>query len=436
MRKIVFLIMCCCNLLFAVTNDFIAKEDAEEDILLGETLHDKLQTGYGLHLYLSGLAHCTGTLINQSVSNDKDGQIFSFQGNIDLRLHKKADGYGYGFEVCTKENSGIIKQGNPIFDTTYIFLETDNIGEIRLGYTNTAADEFTIAGDKLFVGYEGPGSCNLESFYNQSAGSTICTGSKIDDNKAAKIAWYSPVIRGFSAGVSFTPDSKYAHTFSQSNKCIGCDNNGRYDFASDSAHSKNIITLAGKYEYGSQKAFNAAVSVLGWFGKGDSGVKGFDVHNVRAFGIGGLLGYKNFKISAGYINNGKSLLPKVNAVGDATPFDETATYELKDNVGIKSGANAGEVYMYGASYDFGKLKTYGGYYRSVVKFSFNEKATADIITAGAEYQFTKAVSAYFEYDNINTDTCDRARAYKKACDGPSTGKNRANMFMIGTKFRF
>lgn len=439
MKKYIILVACYCNFVCAKSDD-IVYTDEYEHMLFNEWIKDGLKkAGFDTKLCFYGDSHLTGTFVNQSNPDDLDSQSCSHQGNIYIEYQNRTNEFGYGFEIRTKQTSGIIKQGGAIFNSSYVFVEADRVGQVRLGYTNTVADNFIIGGHSLFKGYEGPGSCNFGAFYNQSAGAIISTGCQADDDKAAKIAWYSPIIKGFSAGISFTPNGKYANTFRKKHSDANCDNDGCWDFAHTSAYSKNVLALAGKYEYGSQKSFNAALSICGWFGKGESGVDNFAVRNIRSYGIGGNIGYKDFKIAVGYIDNGKSLLPKSYAIGEAAAFDENRNYSINDpDVGIKQGANAGKVYTYGMSYDFGRLVTYAGYFRSVVKFSSgkSERSVADIITAGAEYNFTRALSSYIEYNNIITGTCDRARGYKKACDLSYSCKNRANMVMIGTKIKF
>jgi predicted porin len=414
---------CYCGGLLAATSDFI--ENYDEDIVLNEWIAEQLrEAGYDANLSFCGDANFTTTYINQSLSSKKDSTAASYQGNIDLRFLKKCDSFGCGFEIGTKQKSSMVKPGSAVVNTSYVFLDTGKFGEFRAGFTNTAADLFTIGGDKLLVAYEGPGSSNFGFFYEQSAGTILLTGCTVDDNKAEKIVWYSPTLKGFSLGASFTFNGSRINPFKTLH---------------GSAYSKNVITIAGKYEYGSANDFNATASIGGWLGQGESGIQGVKVRNICAYQIGAIIGYKNFKIAVGFVDNGGSLLPSSCAAGEALPFDANQDYDVHDpRIGVKPGADAGKLYTYGMSYKFNKLTVCAGYYRSVVKFSQEkkERAVADIITLGAEYQFTKALSTYAEYDNIITSTCDRARTFKKACKLSSAGPNRANMLLIGVKFRF
>jgi predicted porin len=162
------------------------------------------------------------------------------------------------------------------------------------------------------------------------------------------------------------------------------------------------------------------------------------VHDIRAYNIGAALIYKKFKISCGYTDNGKSLMSKSYAsqeVGEE--FNNTVNYRLDEpSVGVMPGANSGKLYSAGIAYSLGKLEVSAGYFKSVVKFSANEKSRANIVTLAAEYKFDRLLKLYVEYDNISTDACARARIYGKACGLSSTGKNKAKVFMVGSKINF
>ncbi|GHT99618.1 hypothetical protein FACS1894126_5890 [Alphaproteobacteria bacterium] len=385
--------------LFATTND--SQEDHENDFpLLNEYVADMLrENGIEPRLRFDGEVNLAMIAINQSIDEGMDENLASLRGHVALKYTQKVDDYALGFEIVSKIRSGVIKSGRAIVDKASVFLESDMLGEFRLGYTNTAADNFSIYGDTYFVGYEGPGSGNFQSLYNASAGIILYPVCTLDDLKAAKIVWKSPTVSGFTISTSYTLDSRDANLFKTVHNY--------------SMYSKNIMTGGGSYECGSDDDFNAKISVVGWLGKGKSKEDNRDVRNLKAYHIGGVIGYKDLKISAGYTDQGRSLL-------------QTESEYLGNE------ADAGKVYSIGAAYRFDKLTVSGGYFRSVRKFSRNENATADAITAAAEYKFDKFLRVYFEYDNMKTRTCDLAKKYENS----SIGDNRANIFMIGTKIYF
>jgi hypothetical protein len=427
---------------FAATRDFEGADLEDEGLLLGELITDKLNESKGdIDLYFGGELHLTTLFINQKQKrNTDDNAVTSLQGDIELRCLKKYCGNGYGIELKAKANSAIIKAGYPIMRVSFLFFESDKIGIIKVGYTNTAADSFSICGDKFLVGYLGAGSCNFRAFYNNSAGSVIDTGFTFDDSKAAKIVWLSPLISGFSAGLSFTFDSRKANLF-KTYRNRADDIHEKTNLSGLYAnYSKNIITGGLSYEFGTPDDLNAKFSVAAWFGKGEpaiNGAKNMKVHNVRAYNIGVAIGYKKIKMSFGYTDNGKSLINENYAVQSGGVFNEGVDYSFDSpNIGLRPGADAGKIYSTGIAYSFGKAEISAGYFKSIVKFSNNERSKANIITLAAEYKFDRFLKVYVEYDRINTDACDRARIYGKASGLSSTGKNAANMFMIGSKINF
>jgi predicted porin len=259
-----------------------------------------------------------------------------------------------------------------------------------------------------------------------------------DDNKAAKIAYISPHLSGFSFGISFTPDSRSANPFKTLHpKARNPEiNEEKANFPGmRSAYSKNIITAGIAYEFGDPKAFNGKISLCGWMGEGKTSVTGMQVNNIRAYNIGAVLGYKDLKLALGYADNGKSLRSKRYATADIATFDETANYTFANpEVGVKPGADTGKIYSAGVSYAVNnKLTVSAGFFKSVVKFSGNEKSTADVVSLAGEYALDRRASIYVEYDRIKSDACARARAYGKACGISDAGKNSGNMFMIGSK---
>ncbi|MDR1361722.1 MAG: porin [Holosporaceae bacterium] len=423
----------------AATSDFVLQETDEEDILLNEYIGNLLDgSGMDAHLYFSGDVNSAASFVHQKNAGEMESSYFSILSHVDLKYKKRIDNHAFGFEIVSRFKTGIVKRGNAILEKAYIYLEPDVLGEFRCGYSNTAADIFSIYGDNFFGAYEGPGSGNLGYFYNVSAGAIVVSACPMDDAKAAKIVWQSPTIRGFSAGLSFTPDSRDANLFKTKHYSVNRSDNQRWDFAGSCAYSKNIITGGISYEYGADDDFNAKFAIAGWFGKGKSGNNHIEVRNVRAYHIGSTIGYGNFKLSIGYTNNGKSLLAKQYAIGSQGVFDENSSYSIDNpGVGIKDGADAGQIYSIGAIHKFGKLTVSAGYFRSQVKFSSeNEKATADVITAAVERKLNKSMGIYAEYDNIRTRTCSRARAYKKACGLGYGGDNCANALFLGIKFFF
>ena len=399
----------------------LAEEQVTETKLLGELCSEKLkEKGIDTGWSFSGDLNGAFVALHQKIQSD-DTSFATLEGNVYLKYFKRDTKFGFGLEVGNKVRSGVLKQGSAIVDTSYVFVETDKFGKVKVGYTNTAADSFTVSYANILTGYTGPDSGNLASFYRQSSGSIIATGLEADDGKALKVVWLSPVISGWSCGFSWTPSSRDGHLFKEKRNKIEKDYSDKQNFADQSSHTADAITGGIAYEYGAPEAFNAKVSVAGWFAKGCSDL--VKIRNVKGYNIGAILGYKDYKLAFGYTCNGKSLLP--------------AEFAKETNPrGFCHGADAGKIYNVALAYNYNKWDLSAGYFHAVKKFSNNDKVKSDIATVAAQYNFDRRWSIYAEYNNIRTKTCDRAMRTEEALDGYAYGNNHANMVIIGTKINF
>lgn len=413
-----------------------AFEAEEDDRLLGEVIMDRLHSsGYNGNFSFFGDADFCSILIHQTADEETEAQNMTFRSNIYLKYLNTINGVAYGFQAGWKPQCNLLKKHEAICKTLYGFIQSDRLGEFQVGFIDTAASLMALDGFTFCPGFQGPGSGDFGDFYNPPAGAIVDTGVTVDDGKAAKIVWYSPVVRGFSLGASYTFNGQRYAPFKSKHAELSCEDDECW------AHSKNVFTVCGAYERGDPEGFNAKFSVGGWFGQGKSGSHLQRVKNVCAYQIGTILGYKNFKLAFGYTDNGKSLISAKIATGESPPFDPDCDYEDADqrkHIGLKHGADAGKIYSVGALYNVGKLALCAGYFRSVVKFSNlkSERAVTNIMTFSAEYEVKKSIKIYAEYDNIISSTCDRAMVFKKTYKMPFTGSNKANVFMIGTKFEF
>lgn len=400
-------------------------EEPDDTPLLNEFLMEQLkQYGIETNWSFSGELNGAAIAIHQKLG-EKDGApdegcFATLDGDVYLRYFKRDTSFGYGLEIGNKVKSGILKQGSAIVDTSYIFVEADNIGKIKIGYTNTAADSFTVSYANILTGYTGPDSGNLATFYGQTSGSIICTGFDRDDNKACKVVWLSPVISGWSCGLSYTPNSRDGHLFKINKNKVEKDYSPKQNFADQTSYSIDAITGGIAYEYGDPEEFNAKIAVAGWYARGRADYT--RVRNVKGYNVGAVFGYKDYKLALGYTDNGRSMLP-------VEVSDES------DKTGFCHGADAGKVYNVAIAYTYNKLDVSFGYFHAVRKFSSHERSNSNIATLAAQYNFDRFFSVYAEYDNIRTKTCQRAIDTELESDGHAFGNNHANMFVIGTKVR-
>ncbi len=398
-----------------------AEENAtsSEDVkLLNESVDELLkENGYDTNWSFSGILNGSAVMLHQSIPTD-DTATASLDGDIYIRYDNKWNDLGFGLEIGNKVKSGLLKQGSAIVDTSFIYIESDKYGKFKFGYTNTAADTFSITYASVLTGYTGPDSGYLSSFYNQTSGSIISTGFDRDDGKSLKVVWLSPIVSGWSMGLSYSPNSRDGHLFKENRNKVEKDYSPKQNYADKDSYSKHNFTGGIAYEWGDPEAFNAKISVAGWYARGKSDVS--NVRNVCGYNVGALLGYGKYSLALGYTDNGRSLLP-------------SHFVEPSEKAGFCSGADAGKIYNIGIGYKGEKVELSAGYFHAVKKFASKQRSNSNIATFAAQYNFNRAFSAYVEYDNIRTRTCERSIETEKVVDGFAYGNNHANMFVIGSK---
>ena len=406
----------------------------KDGFLFHEWLEEKLKGKKFLSNFSIGGVIEIDTVAAQQDEKKDDNVAVSSQGHIDLTYRDICSYGGYGAFVNFRTRSAITKSGSAIVEKGYLFWESEKFGTFRGGWVNSAADEFCIDGSDVLVGYQGFGNGYFTAAHTPTSGCIIDSGFFHDDGKAAKLWWKSPVVRGFSMGLSFTPNARKKNPFYTSTHRTDKDFSAGRTFETDSIWQENVITGGLAYEYGLPDKFNMKISLSGWHGKTKCLNGDWTVRNVQGYNIGVILSYNKFEMALGFTDLGKSALPSTYAEGDTLIYDKNTNYDVKDkHIGIKPGASAGQIYTAGISYNFGKLACSAGYLYGERKFSGSEKATSNVASFGVEYKFDKMWSSYIEYDHITTDTCDRIMVYDKAVDGKAIGNNTSNLYIVGTK---
>ncbi|MDR2645841.1 MAG: porin [Holosporaceae bacterium] len=437
-RNVIFLLLLLFVDVWGASTDFESSEENNEGSLQ-DGLADELLARLGVspNFSIHGDLHFTSMFIKQR-KGDNDGAVASLQGDVIAVYSWITNGHRYGIETALKLDSKNVRGNGTIWRSLYSFWESDIIGMLKFGWTNTAADKYCVDGANVLVGYYGAGSRNLPCLLEESAGSYIENSFTYDDSRALKVAWLSPVISGFSYGISFTPNSRDAGPAKTKYLEKLGDGHEKLDFShTKGAYSENIVTGGVAYEFGDPNGLNVRIAIATWYGKGKS-VNGIKLHDVKAYNIGAMICHSDTELSLGYTNNTKSLLAKEWATHEGEAFNENRKYKITDpDVGLMPGANAGEVYSIGLAHRFCKnWKASAGYFMSEVKFSKYEKSKADMIALAIEYEPQKNIKLYLEYDYVSTKACNRAQTYAAACGLPTIGKNEANMAMIGVKLNF
>jgi predicted porin len=188
----------------------------------------------------------------------------------------------------------------------------------------------------------------------------------LDTSDAVKIAYFTPRVAGFQAGVSFTPDEE------------------------DLSHDRDTDgngTMQNWWETGisyDQKFgdFRLGASAVASFADSEDAT----VEDVRAWNVGVLVGFAGFKLGAGYGSDGDS---------------GQAVNQGNDTV---KGWSVGLGYNVGA-WDFGL-----GYYKSTAGANAGNgagtagKDTLEVATLGATYDLGNGLSTYIEGVWFSTDS--------------------------------
>lgn len=422
------LIPCLC--FSQVGADSSASDDSK---LFGEFIKEKTE-GVPLlsDLSISGQLQFGFVAANQYLSKVKENDIPSafMDGDVDINYKAVVDGIGWGFKIGTKARSGLIKSGSAIVDTSYLFADSDKLGQFRVGYSKSAGAIFSICYADAMTGYNIVDSGNLATFFAQTSGTIIGTGFDKDDGKALKVVWLSPTIKGWSLGLSYAPNSRDGHLFKEKRNEVGKDFSKTQNFADESGYTKDSFSAGISYEYGDPDAFNLKLSVAGWLAQGRS--DNSDPKNVKGYNLGAIFGYGKYKLALSFTDNKDSMLPKF-LTNDKTWTDDKGVSHV---VGMGPGANNGKVYTVGLGYFGEKWEMSAGYFHAVKKWADKDRAQTNIATVAVQYNVDKVWSAFVEYNNVRTKTSDRIY-YSELCDenpdGVAYRNNRANLIVAGIK---
>ncbi len=174
-----------------------------------------------------------------------------------------------------------------------------------------------------------------------------------DTSDAPKIAYITPRIAGFQAGVSFSADRNDA---------------GRYRDPDNNGSEQNFWELGLNYN---QKFDEVTVQVGATAGLADN--ENAAINDTRAWSVGAMVGFGGFRVGAGYGTDGDSRRPKSARNTDLIGWDV--------GVGYTVGAwDIGLAYMRG---EVGNENGRGDH-------------TLDVVTLGATYTLGAGLSVYAE----------------------------------------
>ena len=375
-----------------------------------------------------------------AVTNDTSTRDVGFRNDNEISVHVDGvtdGGLGYGavIDIEADINDDADNQGTNAARTfTYL---SGKWGKVELGGNKGAAATTRVDASTLaaatggingawtnFVNATGNGvgqlSNNNDAGYVTMSklytehGSTTELGDESTYN-ATKLTYYTPRFSGFQAGVSYTPDLQdRGQSNARTDKIIGNPGADAYG---------NIFEAGLNFENQFANGVKLALSLTGETGDADEGsaVAGNadEREDLRAYAVGGLVGYQGFSLAASYGNwddsgqvnglNNESDYWTVGGGYEVGPFGLSITY-------LKSTTEA----------DIGNLaagRDYENDFRNVV--------------LGADYKLAPGLTPYaevsfYEFDDGRTE----AEAGAVGAGTGATYDNQGTAFILGTQVAF
>ncbi|MEO3427860.1 porin [Pelagibius sp. CAU 1746] len=239
-------------------------------------------------LELSGFQQFMASGGDSDFDSSDRGFAFSTNTEVHVKGSIMADnGITFGFRVefeadPTSDTNG---QSDTVADENSIWA-SGNFGKIEFGNNDGAEDTFMVNGSNSGVDYGGvgnPTSNFLSSAYTGLVRTSVDFVGGVDTSDATKITYTTPNFNGFSAGLSYTPDTS-----------DGSDGN-RFNNADSSGVHDNIGIGLG-YD-GEFNGVGIELGLVGAFGQVDAEPE----DTVYGIGGGAAISFSGFTIAAGAV---------------------------------------------------------------------------------------------------------------------------------------
>jgi hypothetical protein len=336
-----------------------------------------------------------------------------------------------GITYKWRSNIAMISNKNPIIDRNYIEVG-GNFGTFQIG--SLTGPEDTMPQSTLnILGGANTIDGALGSYYNMSAG--VISGVAVlgTSKRASKIVYTTPSVNGVQVGIAYTPNTSLRGNSgpnsanpnaSSSNPGAGAGNDKAIYPKTDSAAFglKNVsvgVTYKNTWDDFSLALAAVMVTERSRLVLGNS-LATYAVHNQRSFDYSATLGYKDLRWALGYIDNGKSRLPKQAVAG----------------LGDIHQGNSGKAWNTGLQYTKGAYQFGLGYFNTKRKTDASSSASSDIFAATVDFKAFQGLKFFGEFDVINSRTNAKQIAVQSANGGNTTGNNRGQFVALGTKVSF
>ena len=347
---------------------------------------------------------------------------------------KAANGMEYKYRI----NFETIPGSDMYINRNYIELN-GNFGAFQAGNLKGPEDAMPESGATIIGGANGIDG-TLKSVYNFSAGVISGVNFIGETSKSTKVVFYSPEVMGFQLGVAYTPNTSHMGSDDRNNSVQGSGNgagNSKRIYPDKNKKNQPFGTrniVVGLTYKGLVDKWFYQFAAVGITEKSHLALTGVDsqqqypVHNANAYQLSAVVGYDQWRVAAGWIDNGKSRLPKqpitVLPLGD--------TYQ----------GNAGTAWNLGASYTVGAYQFASAFHRTSRKTDATNRATSDILVNTVDFSALQGLKVFGELDFVKTRTNDKAKTiqqtyFDQAKNGyKAIGDNAATVFIVGTKVSF
>jgi predicted porin len=346
------------------------------------------------------------------VSLGSSDLYFTAEGETDSKLI-----YKWRMNITT------IPHTNPRIDRNYIELACPTKGTFQFGLVGGVEDTMSQTALGLIGGAAGVDG-TFGGLYNMSSG-VIGNVHPIGYTKrAAKVTYATPRMAGFQLGLAYTPNtSKQGRGEAQG---IGHDS-ALYFKKVDDLFGQNNIAAAISYK-NTWDDVSLELALTGLTERSRLKVKNkrVDLHNALAYQVGGTIGYKDYSLTASYMDNRKSRMPKKTGqdiIGNLTSDDLI-------------GGNAGKLWDVGVQYTYESWQFAVAYFNSKRKINVGNNVKSDIVTATIDYKVLPGLKLFAEADFVSSKAPEIVAALANKAKAVGTTNNSGKVFLVGARLSF
>ncbi|HJD55695.1 MAG TPA: porin [Rickettsia endosymbiont of Pyrocoelia pectoralis] len=419
-------------------------EESKTPIISSSDIEIKLE---GFYEFESGYANQNHLIMfDKNISDNRKKFAFYTEAAFVATVSKTINDVLAGAKIVLQPTTRA--KTSPSYSGSHIFIET-SYGKVELGSPADASAKMRVTGDQVTAGtggwyrsalldgqymrYNGfkPDFDTSPSFYLESYSNNL---DQINDKveKSRRINFFTPIMQGFQAGVSYTPDTANTGGNKDINN-LTLESSGRNGISTTrtgitrvdlgnnetmtiNRNIRDAFSAGLSYQHELGEDVDLKLSVTGEYGKPARSLvhtkregttfkvlNTYKLSNLKAYNLGAIFTYGNFSYGASYGNLGKSLTAK-------------EYYKVGRDTYYYDGAIA---------YSQGPIKTSLEYFKSS-----RYKNTVDTVTLGTEYKIMPGLLPYAEVTRF------QAKGKPVYCPEAPNKKTKGTVGLIGTKLKF